>query len=72
MREACRYNTTVSLHINMNDAYENSPLWHDYEEMGVITGKGGIWDGEQSYLISHVSAFLVSHAGLIVYTRDSC
>ena len=53
MREAHKYHTTVSLHINMNDAYENSPLWQQYKEMGVITGKGGIWDGEQSYLISH-------------------
>ena len=27
MKEASRYNTTISLHINMFDAYEDSPLW---------------------------------------------
>jgi hypothetical protein len=29
MREARKYHTTVSLHINMTDAYDNSPLWQD-------------------------------------------
>jgi hypothetical protein len=53
IREARNYHTTVSLHINMNDAYENSPLWQVYKEKGIIAGKGGVWDGEQSYLISH-------------------
>ena len=30
MREAGQYNTTVSLHINMVDAYEQSPVWDEY------------------------------------------
>jgi len=30
IREARQYNTTVSLHINMVDAYEQSPLWDEY------------------------------------------
>ena len=30
IREAKQYNTTVSLHINMTDAYEESPLWDEY------------------------------------------
>ena len=30
IREAVRYNTTVSLHINMVDAYEQSPVWDEY------------------------------------------
>ena len=30
IREARRYSTTVSLHINMVDAYEQSPLWDEY------------------------------------------
>ncbi|MCX6873496.1 MAG: Ig-like domain-containing protein [Verrucomicrobia bacterium] len=30
IREGRRYNTTVSLHINMTDAYELSPLWDEY------------------------------------------
>jgi len=54
MNEGYRYNTTVSLHINMNDAYENSPLWDLYKKKGLIVEKGGEWGGEQSYLISHL------------------
>jgi hypothetical protein len=30
IREARRHNTTVSLHINMTDAYEHSPVWDEY------------------------------------------
>ena len=30
IREARRFNTTVSLHINMADAYKQSPLWNEY------------------------------------------
>jgi hypothetical protein len=54
-----RYNAYFSVHINMDDAYETSPLWDDYvahdlllkDAAGTLI-KGGIWDGEQSYLIS--------------------
>ncbi len=61
MREARKkYNTDVSLHINMNDAYENSPDWTEYLEKDAIIKnadgslrKGGVWGGEQCYLISH-------------------
>ena len=30
IREARKFNTTVSLHINMVDAYRHSPLWDEY------------------------------------------
>jgi len=30
IREGRKYNTTVSLHINMTDAYEQSPVWDEY------------------------------------------
>ncbi len=30
IREARKFNTTVSLHINMVDAYQQSPLWGEY------------------------------------------
>ncbi len=30
IREARKFNTTVSLHINMVDAYKQSPLWEEY------------------------------------------
>lgn len=59
MREARDYNAVVSLHINMCDAYENSPLWREYEKEDLLIRnadgsltKGGVWGGEQSYLVS--------------------
>jgi hypothetical protein len=58
MEQARSYNATVSLHINMCDAYENSPLWDEYKRNDLLIrsqdgslAKGGIWDGEQSYLV---------------------
>jgi hypothetical protein len=37
MHEARSYNTTVSLHINMTDAYDDSPLWQEYVENDLIS-----------------------------------
>lgn len=58
MREARQYNTTVSIHINMCDAYENSPLWDEYVSKDLLIRnedgslkKGALWGGEQSYLV---------------------
>ncbi len=60
MAEGFKYNTTVSLHINMMDAYENSPLWSAYLQNNIIAKdkngdlvKGGVWGGRQSYRISY-------------------
>jgi len=36
MSEGRKYNTTVSLHINLTDAYEDSPLWDDYLKHNII------------------------------------
>jgi hypothetical protein len=36
MAQARQYHTTVSLHINMADAYMNSPLWKTYDENDII------------------------------------
>jgi len=36
MDEARKYNTTVSLHINMSDAYDDSPLWDTYLQNDII------------------------------------
>lgn len=36
IREARKYNTDVSLHINMLDAYKHSPLWNEYVEKDLI------------------------------------
>jgi hypothetical protein len=36
IREARQYNTIVSLHIDMIQAYTNSPLWDEYKEKDVL------------------------------------
>lgn len=36
IREGRKYNTTVSLHINMVDAYRHSPLWDEYVSKDII------------------------------------
>lgn len=60
IREARRYNTTVSLHLNMFDAYTDSPLWDLYVEKDVIVKDtngnvipGKAWGGMTSYQISY-------------------
>lgn len=59
MEAAKPFNAVVSVHINMDDAYENSPLWDEYVQRDLIIKnpdgtlrKGDIWDGEQCYWIS--------------------
>lgn len=39
MQEARKYNTTISFHINMTDAYDNSPLWETYVQNDLISKK---------------------------------
>src|SRR5207249_699518 len=36
MREGRKHHTTVSLHINALDAYEDSPLWQEYVDKDII------------------------------------
>jgi len=58
-QQAKAYNCVVSVHVNMCDAYENSPLWHEYSEKDLLVRendgslrKGSLWGGEQAYLVS--------------------
>lgn len=58
MKEAKKYNTTVSLHINLSDAYPDSPLWDTYLEKNLILlnkwGKPkctGAWNGNKAYQV---------------------
>lgn len=65
MREGRKYNTTVSLHINMLDAFPNSPLWDEYLTKDIIAKdkngqplKGEIYGAspseyEQNYQLSY-------------------
>lgn len=60
IREARQYNCTVSLHLNMFDAYRDSPLWDLYVEKDIIAKDaagqvipGKAWGGMVSYQISY-------------------
>jgi hypothetical protein len=60
MREARKYNCLVALHINMFDAYEDSPLFQGYLEKDIIAkdknGKpivGNRWWGMDCYHVSY-------------------
>jgi Endo-alpha-N-acetylgalactosaminidase len=60
MREGRKHNTAVSLHVNMLDAYEDSPLWQEYLAKDIIAKdrngaplKGIVWNGQQSYPLSY-------------------
>lgn len=55
MDAAQTYNTTVSLHINMFDAYEDSPLWETYIANDIIARRadGSLLGGEWGYPISY-------------------
>ncbi|WP_152394561.1 S-layer homology domain-containing protein [Paenibacillus guangzhouensis] len=59
MDEADQYNTTVSLHINMTDAYKDSPQWDEFMAKDLIRRQengdlieGGKWVSGQSYRIN--------------------
>ena len=57
MQEAQKYHTTVSLHLNSSDAYEDSPLWEELLENDVIGRRNGelyaygAWQGKTVYQI---------------------
>lgn len=60
MSEAKQYHTTISLHINMIDAFEDSPLWEDYLEQDIVAKdqegipiKGEVFNHMQSYQLSY-------------------
>lgn len=60
IREARKYHTTVSLHINMTDAYDDSPLWKEYVEHDLISKNAdgslkviGAYNGRKAYQINY-------------------
>lgn len=60
IREARNYNTTISLHINMVDAFEESPLWNEYVKNGIISRdeKGNLlstWEAVKGHKAYHIS-----------------
>ena len=60
IREARKYNTTVSLHINVTDAYDDSPLWPEYVVNDLISKNAdgslkviGVYNGRKAYQINY-------------------
>ncbi len=56
--EAAKYNTKISVHINMDDAYMDSPLWSIYVENDLIARNSdgsfyqlGLWNGIYAYQV---------------------
>ena len=60
LREARTYNCKATLHINMFDAYKDSPLWDEYLEKDIIAKEkdgspiiGNVWSGMDCYHVSY-------------------
>lgn len=64
MKEAYKYNTTVSVHINMFDAYEDSPLWDTYVENDIIARNtdGSLRPGEWGWPVSYTQEWKTGYA----------
>lgn len=64
MTEAKKHNTTVSLHINMFDAYEDSPLWDIYTQNNIIAKNkdGSLRACEWGYPISYAQEWKTGYA----------
>jgi len=64
MKEAEKYHTTVSLHINMLDAYEDSPLWDEYVKNDIIArnSDGSLRACEWGYPISYAQEWKTGFA----------
>ena len=57
MREAKKYHTTVSLHINLFDAFEDSPLFKEYVREDVLAREkdGSFIFGDWGYKVSYAA-----------------
>lgn len=64
MKEASGYNTTVSLHLNMFDAYEDSPLWDQYVKNDIIAKNenGTLRACEWGYPVSYAREWMTGFA----------
>lgn len=64
MNEASKYNTIESLHINMFDAYEDSPLWNEYVKNDIIAKNidGTLRSGEWGYPVSYAQEWKTGFA----------
>ena len=69
IKAAKDYNTTISFHINMIDAFKDSPLWSEYLKKDIIAKdlqgvliKGEGFNGMQSYQISYAREWNLGYA----------
>ena len=64
MKEAIKHNTTVSVHINMFDAYEDSPLWDVYVKNDIIARNtdGSLRKGEWGWPVSYTQEWKTGYA----------
>ena len=64
MDEAFKYNTTVSVHINMIDAYDDSPLWDVYVANNIIARNtdGSLRSGEWGWPVSYTQEWNTGYA----------
>lgn len=74
MKEAKKYNTTISLHINMINAFKDLPLWDTYLENDIIAKdeqgnpiKGEPFMGMDSYQISYTQEWKLGYAQQRIY-----
>lgn len=59
MIDARRFNAVVSLHINMDDAYADSPVWDRYKDANLLIREtdgtlsdAGVWDDDRCHWVS--------------------
>lgn len=59
-KEARKYNTQISVHVNMTDAYQESPLWNEYFNKGLISRNEdgtplqiGVWNNLKAYQVCY-------------------
>ena len=64
MKESSKYNTTISLHINMLEAYEDSPLWDEYVKNDIIAKNvdGSLRGCEWGWPISYAQEWKTGYA----------
>ena len=64
MKEAEKFHTTVSLHINMFDAYEDSPLWETYVRKNIIARNkdSTLRHAEWGYPVSYAQEWKTGYA----------
>ncbi|MDR3269149.1 MAG: endo-alpha-N-acetylgalactosaminidase family protein [Tannerella sp.] len=64
MAEAFKYNTAVSVHINMFDAYDDSPLWDTYVANDIIArnADGSLRRGEWGWPVCYTQEWNTGYA----------